>query len=82
MVDIESKTLLSEILNNNNPDFDPESPQYLLWEEQKKQASYKSTKSMRWHPVMIRWCLSIQVSLYICIFRVLIHHQEYIFGLC
>ena len=42
--------------------FDENSPQYMLWEEQKKQASYKTSKSMRWHPVFIRWRLAIYLK--------------------
>ena len=30
----------------------------LLWQQQKQQAKDKS-KGIRWHPLMIRWCLSI-----------------------
>ena len=43
-------------------DFSHDSPQYLLWEQQQKQASYSDSKSMKWHPVMIRWCISIYLK--------------------
>ena len=43
-------------------DFPHDSPQYLLWEQQQKQASYSDSKSMKWHPVMIRWCISIYLK--------------------
>ena len=42
--------------------FEKDSPQHLLWEEQKRVASLKNKKSVRWHPLMIRWCLSIFIS--------------------
>jgi len=29
----------------------------LFWEQQIKAAECKSSKPMRWHPVMIKWCL-------------------------
>ena len=51
--------ICSEVISNTTCNFDPESAQYLLWEEQKKQAALSNKKSMRWHPVMIRWCISI-----------------------
>ena len=41
---------------------DPDSPQALLWEEQKRYNSVKRKNSMKWHPVMIRWCLSIYLK--------------------
>ena len=37
-------------------------PQYLPWEQQQKQASYSDSKSMKWDPVMIRWCISIYLK--------------------
>ena len=43
-------------------EFPKDSPQYLLWEQQCKQSAYKDNKSMKWHPVMIRWCISIYLK--------------------
>ena len=42
--------------------FPRDSPMSLLWEVQAKAAKLKSTKSMRWHPVMIRWCISLYLK--------------------
>ena len=43
-------------------DFPHYSPQYLLWKQQQKQNSYSDSKSMKWHPAMIRWCISIYLK--------------------
>ena len=43
-------------------DFPHDSPQYLPWERQQKQASYSDNKSMKWHPVMIGWGISIYLK--------------------
>ena len=32
----------------------------IFWDAQQKAASVKNTKSMRWHPLMIRWCLYLR----------------------
>jgi len=32
----------------------------LFWEEQEKAMSLKDSKSMRWHPVFIKWCLYLR----------------------
>ncbi|XP_065678109.1 uncharacterized protein LOC136093118 [Hydra vulgaris] len=56
---IVKESLLSE--SNKNP-FDNESPQFLLWEQQKLQAGLKNSKAMKWHPIMIRWCSSIYLK--------------------
>ena len=43
-------------------DFPHDSPQYPPWARQQKQASYSDNKSMKWHPVMIRWGISIYLK--------------------
>lgn len=34
--------------------------QKLFWEEQEKAMSFKDSRSMRWHPVFIKWCLYLR----------------------
>jgi len=34
--------------------------QHLFWEQQLKAASCKKAQGMRWHPLMIRWCLYLR----------------------
>ena len=63
-VDIETNDVLVETMTREvitNP-FDIESPQYLLWEQQKLQATKKDSRAMVWHPLIIRWCLSIYLK--------------------
>ena len=50
---------LSKVLKENPPDFEEGSPAWLLWQQQKEIAEKKDSRGMRWHPLMIRWCLSI-----------------------
>lgn len=33
----------------------------LFWEEQLKAASLTNIKQVRWHPVMIKWCLNLKL---------------------
>ena len=49
---------LKEIIENSGNPFNEETPMGLLWQQQKQLAKGKS-KGMRWHPLMIPWCLSI-----------------------
>ena len=39
---------------------DSQSFQRLFWEEQKKLAKFSKSSSMKWHPMIIRWCLYIK----------------------
>ena len=34
--------------------------QKIVFEQQRKGASHKNSRSMRWHPVMIKWCLYLK----------------------
>ena len=62
-VDFETNTFLKEIINNQSDiPFKIDSPQYLLWEQQMILSSLKSGKCMVWHPLIIRWCLSIYLK--------------------
>lgn len=33
---------------------------HLFWEQQSKAASMRSANSMRWHPLMVKWCLYLR----------------------
>ena len=35
------------------------SPERIFWEQQLKTCKVKSAKGMRWHPLIIKWCLSL-----------------------
>ena len=58
----ESDMLLEEVISKSDKCFDEDSPQYLLWEQQRKQLGLKRKSSMKWHPVVIRWCLAIYLK--------------------
>ena len=49
---------LAEIMSSTECVFEPYTPQWLLWQQQKEQAKKKDSRGMRWHPLIIRWCLS------------------------
>uniref|UniRef100_A0A7M6DRA2 Uncharacterized protein n=1 Tax=Clytia hemisphaerica TaxID=252671 RepID=A0A7M6DRA2_9CNID len=55
-----TQQVVDDVLKGECP-FDEKSPMFLLWEQQKKAAKLKKLTSMRWHPVIIRWCLSINL---------------------
>ena len=50
---------MREFLSSTECTFEPDTPQWFLWQQQKEQAKKKDSRGMRWHPLIIRWCLSI-----------------------
>ncbi|XP_066914303.1 uncharacterized protein [Clytia hemisphaerica] len=59
MVKKDHQTLLEDIISKSDSPFEEDSPQWLLWEQQKKYANKKDKRGMRWDPLIIRWCLSL-----------------------
>ena len=61
---LEEKTsdALSDVLNKNTSFFDcmdKESPMYLVWQQQQSALNATSKSGHRWHPTMIKWCISL-----------------------
>ena len=57
----EQDSIIKEIIEKEKPELDENTPLHLLWQQQKERSS-KSAKAMRWHPLIIRWCLSIYMT--------------------
>ena len=60
--DEETNNIVKEALEKKMCPFAKDSPQFLLWEQQKLLSSSKNSKAMSWHPLIIRWCLSIYLK--------------------
>ena len=60
--DEETYNIVKEAMEKEMCPFAKDSPQFLLWEQQKLQSSLKNSKAMSWHPLIIRWCLSIYLK--------------------
>ena len=61
-VPVDLHKICSDTINSESCLFPPDSVQSLLWEQQKKQAALSNKHSMKWHPVMIRWCVSLYLK--------------------
>lgn len=48
------KTILEENAKRTTTSFPPGSFQHLFWEQQQQASSVKNSRSMRWHPLMIK----------------------------
>lgn len=60
----DDSSIVEEVMQNNKEQcpFTVNSPQYLLWQQQQLQCSLSNKKSMKWHPLIIRWCISIYLK--------------------
>jgi hypothetical protein len=62
-VDQEKHDVLMKIVNELSPDFYSKypvnSPERIFWEQQLKASKVKSPNGMRWHPKIIKWCISL-----------------------
>ena len=56
------------IMYGNECQFEEDSLQWLLWQQQKEQASKPNACGMRCHSLIIRWCLSLITSPAVYIF--------------
>ena len=54
--------ILGKVLEREPVGFDKNSPNFLLWQQMKINL-LKNESAMKWHPVMIRWFLSIYLKL-------------------
>ena len=54
--------LMEELSPQVENEFDSDSPQYMFWKEQVKYNSLKTKQQMLWHPLIIRFALSLHYS--------------------
>ena len=64
-VDPEMHSYLKSIIEENNSEVSKKflegSFQRLFWEQQMKAAQVSRASSMKWHPMMVRWCLNLKL---------------------
>lgn len=59
-LDSELRRTVSEKSLHIADSYPKDSFRYLFWESQKQAMNYKDSCSMRWDPLMIRWCLYLR----------------------
>jgi hypothetical protein len=63
-VDEETTLDLKQIMEEKNEQIEAQYPKdsfmYLFWKQQREALGKKNLKGMRWHPMMIRWCLYLR----------------------
>ena len=63
-MDEETSSDLKQIMEENNNQIEAQYPKdsfmYLFWRQQREALAKKDPRGMRWHPLMIRWCLYLR----------------------
>ena len=63
-VDELTSTDLKQIMEENDRGIEAQYPKdsfmYLFWKQQREALAKKDLRGMRWHPLMIRWCLYLR----------------------
>ena len=60
MTHTDLKTIMQENAKEVADSFPAKSIQQLFWEQQQQAASVSDSRSMRWHPLMIKWCIYLR----------------------
>ena len=53
-------TITKEVTTSVMMKHPPESFERIFWEQQIKASNLKNPRSMKWHPLMIRWCIYLR----------------------
>ena len=53
-------TITSNVVIEHFKDLPRESFQHVFWQQQVEASSKPNMRNMRWHPLMIRWCLYLR----------------------
>jgi hypothetical protein len=54
------RTIMQEKAHSMSQELSPGSFAQVFWENQLQTATVKDARSMRWDPIMIRWCLYLR----------------------
>ena len=53
-------SIMAENESSVHENFPPDSFGRIFWDQQKKAAAQPTSKGMRWHPLMIKWCIHLR----------------------
>lgn len=59
-LDSDIRSMVQESRETVKATYPEDSFQRIFWEQQEKAASVKDSRSMRWHPLFVRWCLYLR----------------------
>ena len=53
-------SIMAECESSIHENFPPDSFGRIFWDQQRKAASLSTASGMRWHPLMIKWCIHLR----------------------
>ena len=59
-LDEDMKQIIADTSEEIDQRYHPQSFQRLFWDQQRKACSLSDKRSMRWHPLIIKWCLYLR----------------------
>jgi len=71
-IDNGMKQIVTDVTENVHQSHQSHSFQHLFWEQQKKVISLTDSCSMKWHPLVIKWC-----GIYQMLVVLSYHHKEH-----
>jgi len=54
------KEIVAEATNEIHQSFQPNTFQRLFWDQQRRASSLNDSRSMKWHPLVVKWCLYLR----------------------
>ena len=59
-IDEYMKQIIADSTQNVHQMHQPDTFQHLIWEQQRKASSLTDSHSMKWHPLVVKWCLYLR----------------------
>ena len=60
-VDADMRTIMNEHNDSICASHSPQSFEYIFWKQQQESMQLKDARQMRWHPMMIKWCMNLRM---------------------
>lgn len=60
-MDADMRTIMNEHDDSICASHSPQSFEYIFWKQQRESMELKDARQMRWHPMMIKWCMNLRM---------------------
>lgn len=60
-MDADMRAIMNEHNDNVCASHSPETFEYIFWKQQRESMLLKDARQMRWHPMLIKWCMNLRM---------------------